>query len=49
MTLQNLLGISLDSVNSDKASVALLIAAAKRNIADAQLQALSSENQFDAA
>ena len=49
MTLKNLLGISLDAITADKASVAMLIVAAKRNIADAQLQGLSSENRFDAA
>jgi hypothetical protein len=49
MSLKNLLGISLDAVAADKAAVGLLIAAAQRNIADAQLQGLSTENQFDAA
>ena len=49
MTLQNLLGISLDAVTADKAAVRKLIAAAERNIADAQLPGLSSENRFDAA
>ena len=49
MTLQNLLGISLDVVAADKASVGMLIAAAERNIADAQLQGLSTENRFDTA
>lgn len=49
MTLKNLLGISLDAVVADKASMSKLIAAAERNIADAQLQGLSSENRFDAA
>jgi hypothetical protein len=49
MTLQNLLGISLDAVPSDKALVAKLLAAAQRNIADAQLQGLSAGNRFDAA
>ena len=49
MTLTNLLGISLDTVVPDRAQVARLLAAAQRNIADAQLQGLSSENRFDAA
>ena len=49
MTLKNLLGISLDAVTADKVSVGMLIAAAERNIADAQLHGLSSENRFDAA
>lgn len=49
MTLRNLLGISLDAIAPDKALVAKLIAAAERNIADAQLDGLSTENRFDAA
>jgi hypothetical protein len=49
MTLQNLLGISLDTVVPDKAQVTKLLAAAQRNIADAQLTGLSAENRFDAA
>ena len=49
MTLKNLLGISLDAITPDKAHVAKLVAAAERNIADAQLQGLSTENRFDAA
>ena len=49
MTLKNLLGISLDAIAPDKALVAKLMAAAQRNIADAQLQGLSAENRFDAA
>ena len=49
MTLKNLLGIGLDLVPPDKALVAKLLAAAQRNIADAQLQGLSAENRFDAA
>jgi hypothetical protein len=49
MTLGNLLGISLDAIAPDKAQVAKLHAAAERNIADAQLDGLSTENRFDAA
>ena len=49
MTLKNLLGISLDAIAPDKAQVAKLLVAAERNIADAQLQGLSTENRFDAA
>lgn len=49
MTLKNLLGISLDAVPPDKAFVAKLLVAARRNIADAKLQGLSAENRFDAA
>lgn len=49
MSLQNLVGISLDVITPDKAQVAHLLAAASRNIADAQLAGLSRENRFDAA
>lgn len=47
--MKNLLGISLDAVQADKGLVAKLLAAAQRNIADAQLPGLSAENRFDAA
>lgn len=49
MTLKNLLGISLDAVTPDNALIGKLLAAAERNIADAQLPGLSVENRFDAA
>ncbi|MCY0857296.1 DNA-binding protein [Cupriavidus sp. D39] len=49
MTLQNLLGISLDAVQPSRDQVTRLLAAAERNLADAQLHGLSSENRFDAA
>ena len=49
MSLKNLLGISLDAVAPDKALLGKLLAAAQRNITDAQLQGLSAENRFDAA
>ena len=49
MTLTNLLGISLDRLVAERARVARLMAAVERNIADAQLPGLSSENRFDAA
>jgi hypothetical protein len=49
MSLKNLLGISLDAVQPDAALIGKLLAAAQRNIADAQLAGLSAENRFDAA
>ena len=49
MSLKNLVGVSLDVITPDKAQVAHLLAAARRNIADAQLAGLSCENRFDAA
>lgn len=47
--MQNLLGISLEAVEPNSQQIAQLLAAADRNIADAQLVGLSEENQFDAA
>jgi hypothetical protein len=49
MTLKNLLGICLDVAQADKVVVARLLAAAERNIADARLPGLSTENRFDAS
>jgi hypothetical protein len=49
MTLKNLLELSLVAVAPDKALTAKLLAAAERNIADAKLLDLSTENHFDAA
>lgn len=49
MTLQNLLGISLEAVAPTRAQVTKLLAAAGRNLADARLEELSAENRFDAA
>ena len=49
MTLNNLLGNSLDAIEPNAALVGKLLVAARRNIADAQLAALSAENRFDAA
>ena len=49
MSLDNLVGISLDRVTADAAAIRRLLAAAARNIADAQVAAISAENRFDAA
>jgi hypothetical protein len=48
VTLKNSLGVSLDAIAADRALVSKLLAAAERNIADARLEALSTENRFDA-
>jgi hypothetical protein len=48
MTLDNLIGLSLERVTPDKLSITRLLEAAQRNIRDAKLQALSNENRFDA-
>ncbi len=47
MTLQNLLGISLDAVAPKRTQVARMLAAAERNMADARLAGLSAETRFD--
>lgn len=49
MSLDNLVGISLEKLEPDSTSIARLLAAARRNIADATIMAVSSENRFDAA
>jgi len=49
MTLKNLLGLSLDAIKADRTQIARLLAAAERNIADAQTPGLSAENRFDMA
>lgn len=49
MTLDNLIGISLERINPDPVAIARLLEAAQRNITDAELVALSNENRFDAA
>ncbi len=43
MSLQNLLGISLDAVEPDKAQIRRLLASAERNVADARIDALAAE------
>lgn len=49
MTLDNLVGRSLEQISPDKQLIQRLFAAAKRNIADAQTTTLSNENRFDMA
>lgn len=49
MSLDNLIGISLEKIEPDAPSINKLISAAKRNISDAHIKAVSFENQFDAA
>jgi len=49
MGLDNLIGISLETVAPDAAAIQRLLAAATRNIADSHVQAVSAENRFDAA
>jgi len=49
MSLDNLLGISLEKIEIDSSSITKLIDAAKRNISDAHITAVSAENRFDAS
>ena len=49
MTLDNLLGRMLETIESDSLTIQRLLEAAARNIKDAKLEALSNENRFDAA
>ena len=49
MSLKNLVGISLQKVNPDITMIQRLLIAAKRNINDAHVNEISSENRFDAA
>ena len=50
MTLQNLLAIQrLQQHAADRSSVLKLLASAKRNLADARVDAIGNDNRFDAA
>jgi hypothetical protein len=49
MSLDNLLGISLERIEPDAVMIKRLLDAAERNIADAHVIAISAENRFDAA
>jgi hypothetical protein len=49
MTLDNLLDRSLERVDPDPLMIKRLLEAAQRNIQDAELEAVSNENRFDAA
>ncbi len=49
MTLDNLLRMSLERVAPDALTIQRLVEAAQRNINDAQIEAVSNENRFDAA
>ena len=49
MSLDNLLGTSLEKVEPDVSVITRLIKAAKRNITDSHVTAVSEENRFDAA
>lgn len=49
MSLDNLVGISLEKIKPDAALIGRLLSAARRNISDAHVREISAENRFDAA
>ncbi|MBU3619854.1 DNA-binding protein [Polynucleobacter sp. JS-Fieb-80-E5] len=49
MTLQNLIGISLDSIEIDRLMIRRLIEAAQSSLQDAKLKTISNESRFDLA
>jgi hypothetical protein len=49
MSLDNLVGRTLERVVPERAGIARMLAAAERNLADARLRGLSAENRLDAA
>lgn len=49
MSLENLLGTSLETIEADSIHTTKLLNAAARNIKDARVEAISNENRFDAA
>lgn len=49
MTLDNLIGISLEKIQSDPNAIRRLLHAAERNIVDSKIDLVSAENRFDAA
>lgn len=49
MTLNNLVGKTLEKITVEPNKIKRLIAAAKRNIADSKITNISLENRFDSA
>jgi hypothetical protein len=49
MSLRNLLGMSLEQITPDKETVRRLLDAVERQIADAQVKAVSAETRFSSA
>jgi uncharacterized protein (UPF0332 family) len=49
MTLDNLLGISLENITRNESLIRQLLNAAERNLVDSRIDAVSAENRFDAA
>ena len=49
MSLDNLVGRTLEKIDPDASVIKRLLSSAKRNIADAHVMEISSENRFDVA
>ncbi len=49
MSLDNLIGRKLGTIEPDASVINRLLSAAQRNIADAHVMEISPENQFDSA
>lgn len=49
MSLQNLVGVSLEAITPQKETVRRLLAGAARHIADAKVKAVSAETRFASA
>lgn len=49
MSLENLVGRTLEKINPDASAIKRLLFAAERNIADSHVMEISSENRFDVA
>lgn len=49
MTLDNLVGKTIEKIEPDSVVIKRLLSSAEPNIADAQVEAISHENRFDAA
>ena len=49
MSLDNLVGMSLEKITPDAATISKLVASAERSIADAQVEGISAETRFDTA
>jgi len=49
MSLDNLIGKTLETIEPDASVIKRLLASAERNIADSHVMEISSENRFDAA
>jgi len=49
MTLDNLVGNTLERIEAEPETIRQLLGAAERNLTDAHVEAISHENRFDAA